>query len=196
MMYLGLTGGIGAGKSILAKALNILGIPSYNTDEKARYVMENLPSMVRSIKDRFGENMYQADGSINREKLAAKLFGDAAARKALNDMVHPVVRKDFEEWAKNQNTEAVIYEAALLPKTVSYKRLDRIILVDAGENIRIRRVVERSGMSADAVEMRMKAQMNPKLAHKEADYIVSNDDAQAVFPQIITILDQLNISYG
>lgn len=195
-MYLGLTGGIGAGKSILAKALNILGIPSYNTDEKARYVMENLPSMVRSIKDRFGENMYQADGSINREKLAAKLFGDAAARKALNDMVHPVVRKDFEEWAKNQNTEAVIYEAALLPKTVSYKRLDRIILVDAGENIRIRRVVERSGMSADAVEMRMKAQMNPKLAHKEADYIVSNDDAQAVFPQIITILDQLNISYG
>ena len=150
---IGITGGIGAGKSIVSKVFETLGIPKYDADTRAKWLMNNNQKLVDSIRKLFGNNAYQ-NGELDRKFIASKAFEDKTLLEQLNQLVHPAVSKDFTEWANQHHTPYLLKEAALIFETGSYKDLDKIITVTAAEPIRIQRVMKRDGRSEEQVKCR------------------------------------------
>ena len=187
MLKVGVTGGIGSGKTLVCSIFEMLDIPVYYADNEAKRLMTADSSLRKKIIRILGEQSYTADNELNRKYIASRVFNDEALLKKLNRAVHPVVEKDFSSWTETQSSEYVIKEAALLYESGSYKNLDKIIVVTAPLEMRIARVMKRDGVSRDTVLARMKNQMNEEDKVKMADHLIYNDGSKSVIWQSINL---------
>ncbi|OYU95169.1 MAG: dephospho-CoA kinase [Bacteroidetes bacterium B1(2017)] len=190
MIKVGITGNIGSGKSTVARIFSILGIPIYDADTRAKAVMIENQSLVQSIKELIGEDSYASDGSLNRAIISQKVFSNSTLLQGLNALVHPAVFKDFDDWVLRQDSPYVLKEAALLIESGSYKTLDKLIVVSAPEEIRLKRSIERDASNEAAIRDRMKNQMPEEEKLKMAHFCVQNHE-QLLIPQVIKIHQEL-----
>mgnify|MGYP000856808176 CR=1 FL=1 len=187
MLKIGVTGNIGSGKSQVCRIFELLGIPVYYADEKAKELMINNKDLVSSIKTLIGTESYFSDGGLNTAFISERIFKDKSLLEQLNAWVHPAVAFDFMDWCLAQQSQYVIKEAALLYESGSYKDLDEIIMVTAPEKLRIQRVIGRDGMTEKQVLMRIRNQMDEKLKIEKADYIIRNDGDAFLVRQILKL---------
>ncbi len=194
MVTVGITGGIGSGKSTACKVFEILGIPVFQADFIARKLQNEDPRIIKSLTLIFGKEIYAKDGQLNKKKLASIVFNDRKLLEKLNSIIHPAVQLEFINW-KNEfaHKPYILYEAAILFETGSFRKFDFTILVVADERERIERVIKRDHTNVEAVLQRMQNQMQDIEKRKLADFIIENNDNQLIIPQILK-LDQLLIS--
>ena len=188
-LLVGLTGGIGSGKSTVAKIFKALGIPVFNSDEEAKNIVNTDENVKEQITALFG-NVYE-NGVLNRAKLATKVFKDKEALNQLNAIIHPTVAKQFDLWVqKNNNQPILIKEAAILVESGAYKVLNKIVMVAANEDIRIARVIKRNNVTESEVRARMQNQLTDKDRAKYCDYIINNND-ELLISQVLEIISKL-----
>lgn len=187
MLKIGVTGGIGSGKTTVCRIFELLNIPVYYADERAKMLMSSDNDLITTIKKLLGKNSYFNDLSLNRKYISKIVFNDKDILKKLNELVHPAVKKDFDNWAQKQNSTYVIKEAALLFETSSYKDLEKTILVSAPLNLRIQRVMTRDNTNKESVLSRVKNQMPEEAKEELADYIILNDEKHSLVKQIIEL---------
>ena len=186
MKKIGITGGIGSGKSYVSKVFKSLGIPVFNSDIMAKKIMYSSEDLINSIKDEFGNDIYDKY-CLNKKKLASIVFSDSKKLRKLNSLVHPFVKQEFFDWQLQQKSSYVIKEAAILFESNSDKELDAVICVTAPKNIRINRVKRRSGFSDQEINNRINNQNSQEENEKLSDYIIVNDGVQSLLPQILKI---------
>jgi len=187
-MKIGITGGIGSGKTTVCKIFETLGIPVYYADERAKSLMESDLNIVEQVKNLFGQSAYLKNGHLNRSLIASIVFQDNSKLKALNAFVHPAVFQDAERWHLSQKgVPYTLKEAALLFESGSSENLDKIITVFAPKELRIHRVVERDGSLREAVEGRMKKQMSEEEKMRLADFVIFNDGKHPLINQVLKI---------
>jgi dephospho-CoA kinase len=187
MFRVGLTGGIGSGKSLICSILEKLGVPVYYADAEAKRLMESDPVLKAQIMDLYGVQAYSR-GSLDRKYLAERLFGDEELLAAMNALVHPVVREDFKKWAEQQNeVPYVVEEAAILFESGAHRELDSTVLAYAPVEVRISRVMERDKCDRDTVMKRMGHQWNEEEKKKLVDHVIVNDGEQMLLPQVIEL---------
>ncbi len=190
MIKVGVTGGIGAGKSTVCGIFSVLGIPVYDSDLRARRLMENDPSVIAAIKELLGKDAYPG-GRPDRPFIASKVFADRALLGRLNNIVHPAVHLDFEAWCREQSSPYVIQEAAVLFESGAPEHLDKIVVVTAPEELRIERAMRRDGVGREQVVSRMAAQMSQQDMASRADYIIDAGDEALITPQVLTLHETL-----
>ncbi len=195
-ILVGLTGGIGSGKTICADIFRQLGVEIYNTDESAKRLMIEKDHIIDQIKEIFGEEAYNDNGALNRAFLASKIFNDKVLLTTMNQIVHPAVRDDFGLWVLSKNDAAyLIQESALLFETQSYRLFDKSIIVSAPLELRIARTVNRDNVTPDQVKQRMANQWDEERKLPLADYVIFNDAQGGLIRQILDIhLDLLSLS--
>lgn len=187
-VLIGLTGGIGSGKSTVAKIFQILGIPCYFADDRAKWLMANDPELVQEIKSNFGSESYLEDGTINRTFLSNTIFSDPEKVKKINSLVHPAVGKDFLNWAGQQKSAYVLKEAALIFETESFRELDFVINVSSPLKERIARVLMRdSHRTEEQVNQIIDQQLPDEVKNQMADFIIKNVDNKLLIPQVLRI---------
>ena len=176
MIKIGITGGIGSGKTTVCKLFESLNIPIYYADGRAKWLMGNDPQLKKNITELFGEEAYLVDGTLNRVFISTIAFQNQAKLSELNALVHPAVQKDGEIWFSQQkNAPYAIKEAALLIESNSYKQLDEIIVVTAPIEVRVERVMLRDSVKKEAVMARVSKQMSDKDRAQFADYVIDNN---------------------
>jgi dephospho-CoA kinase len=190
MLKIGITGGIGSGKSTVARVFETLGIPVYNADDAAKRLMEEDPELKKQIISLFGETAF-IGGKLNRPLIAAQVFGNPEKVNAINALVHPATIHDAKEWMSRQQTPYVLKEAALIFESGSEKELDYVIGVEASQESRIQRVIERDNTTREAILQRMKNQLDEADKINRCDFIIHNDGNQMVIPQVIALHHQL-----
>lgn len=191
MKVVGITGGIGSGKSTVCEVFEVLGFPVYHSDERAKFLQDHDPEIIQEVKNLLGEAAYTADG-LNRTYVAGRIFQDADMRQALNAIVHPRVRDDFESWKQQQNSACIFQESALIYEIGRQNYYDRVVLVTAPLNVRVDRVVARDHSDKKAVEARINAQLSDEEKKQFKPYEIVNDDKQAVLPQVQRFLREIN----
>lgn len=174
MITIGLTGGIGSGKTTIAQWFQEKGIPVYNSDFEAKKLMNENEDLIQQLIELFGDETYK-NGEYNRSYVASKVFNDKELLNQLNAIVHPAVFKHFDEWLDNQNSSFVVKEAAILFESGSYKDCDYIISVIADEEIRIDRVAKRDQLNEDQIRDRMKSQWTDEQRIEKSDFIIENN---------------------
>ncbi|TCO03300.1 dephospho-CoA kinase [Natronoflexus pectinivorans] len=189
-LKIGVTGGIGSGKSTICRIFEILGCPVYNSDQQAIHLIHNHPEIIEGYIKLFGKDVYN-DGILNRKLVADKIFNEKQLLIEIQNLVHPIVRNDFNRWFAEQTSAAVINEAAILFESGSYKQMDKIISVIAPEQLRIDRVVKRDRVSPKEVTIRIKNQWTDDQRIPLSDYIIYADDQQLVTPQVIEIYEKM-----
>ena len=191
-LQVGVTGGIGSGKSLVCRIFQCLGISVYDADSRAKSLMTTDGILVSQIRQEFGDLAYHADGSLNRKYLGETVFNDPDKLELLNKLVHPRVGEDYRQWLKENSREVyVLKEAALMFEAGSYKALDKIIVVYAPEDIKVSRVLGRDlHRSKKDVRAIIKNQMPDEVKLKRADHIIFNDDSQLVIPQVLSLHQQ------
>ncbi len=182
----GLTGGIGTGKSFVAKQLEAKGFPVYYSDQRAKEIIATDRSVKAALIQVLGEEAYSSEG-YNRTFVAQRLFADPSVRSKVNNIVHPAVRKDFLAWCEVQSSSIVFQESALLLQSEARYLLDRIVVVDADESTRIGRIMDRDQLSFEEAELRLASQMEQDKQVEMADFVVKNGD----FDNLSTEIDQL-----
>lgn len=187
----GITGGIGAGKSIVCRIFKVLGIPVYDADQEAKNIMIHDQKVIQSLKDAFGKQVYHASGKLNRAYLSDLVFQDKGKLDLLNSIVHPAVIQAGALWADAQDTAYSLKEAALLFESGSYKKLDFTIMVTADESIRIQRVMQRDQITEQQVRARMEKQWPDSQKIPLADAVIINDGAQSLISQVMSLHAQL-----
>ena len=192
MIKIGITGGIGSGKSTVCRILEILGVPVYYADDRAKEIMNSDKVLKNKIKDIFGEEAYHRNGRLNRNYIASRIFAQPEMREALNQLVHPAVIKDGFNWNLSQSAPITAKEAALLIPSGSYRELDGIILVTCPKNIRIKRVMKRNKLTAEQVEARINSQMSEDEMKPFADWIVINDGDHSLIQQVVAIYREIS----
>lgn len=190
MLKVGLTGGIGSGKTTVANVFKTLGIPVFNADDAAKQIMEEDAELVASIKKEFGNEAYENE-KLNRKYIANIVFKDTHKLEFLNALVHPVAIAKGLQWAAQQQSLYIIKEAALMFEAGSAFNLDYVIGVFAPQNIRIQRVMQRDNITAQEVLARMNNQIDDVIKLKLCDFTLVNDGEQMLLPQIIHIHNQL-----
>jgi len=193
-LQIGVTGGIGSGKSLVCKIFSSLGVPVYDADSRAKSIMTTDGILVEQIKKEFGDLSYNENGELNREYISRLVFQDEEKRKKLNELVHPRVALDTENWIKAQGeVPFLVKEAALLIESGGYKTLDKLILVIAPEELRINRVMLRDPQrSYDDIKKIILAQMPEDEKMKLADVIIHNDETELIVPQILSLHQQFS----
>lgn len=184
---LGITGGIGTGKSFVSKIFRTLGIPYYDSDKEAKLIMGTSDIIRKSLIKAFGKESYFKDGTLNRKYISACVFNNGNQLAKLNEIVHPVVIEAADNWAKEQTAIYSLKEAALLFESSSYKKLDYIIVVTAPLELRIKRVMRRDGISREEVLQRIAKQMPEEEKVAMADFVIKNDESTPLLPQIMKI---------
>ena len=174
MITIGLTGGIGSGKTTIAQWFQEKGIPVYNSDFEAKKLMNENEDLIQQLIELFGDETYK-NGEYNRSYVASKVFNDKELLNQLNAIVHPAVFKHFDEWMDNQNSSFVVKEAAILFESGSYKDCDYIISVIADEEKRIDRVAKRDQLNEDQIRSRMKNQWTDEQRIEKSDFIIENN---------------------
>ncbi|MDR0726125.1 MAG: dephospho-CoA kinase [Prevotellaceae bacterium] len=192
MLKVGLTGGIGSGKSIVGKIFSILGVPVYQADIAAKRLYDTDDELRNGIKSLFGEHLY-ASGTLDRKKLANIIFANNADLKKINELVHPAVCRDFFEYVSRlpDSTPYVIHEAAILYEAKTEDLFDIIINVWAPEKLKIKRVLARDNTNETEVNQRIAAQLPDELKCKLSNYVITNDDKTPVLPQILLIHNEI-----
>jgi len=190
-LKVGITGGIGSGKSLICKIFNVLGIPTYDADKEAQLIMTQSEQVKTALIQEFGAETYLPNGEVNRPFLSAQVFNDAEKLARVNAIVHPVVIQAAEDWSQQQQTPYSLKEAALLFESGSYKKLDYTILVTAPQDIRVQRVLQRDHTTEAQVLARMNKQMPDEEKIKLADFTIINDGQTALLPQILNLHQQL-----
>lgn len=185
------TGGIGSGKSVVVKAFQVLGVPAYDCDRAAKELYDRDPQLLKEVVALVGNDVLGADGRLDRAALAGRIFADGALLAALEALVHPAVIRDFEQWKTAQACPLVVIESAILLEKPQYDRLyDCVVAVTAPEAVRIARVEARDGVDAAQVRRRMGAQWSDAQREARADYVLVNDDRQAMLPAVLTIIEK------
>lgn len=185
-LRIGLTGGIGSGKSTVAKIFEALGIPVFYADDEAKKLMNTNPELISNIQSIFGTETYNEQG-LNRQVLAKKVFGDPYQLERLNAIVHPATIAAVEHWFTQQNTAYVVKEAALLFEAGTAGGLDFIIGVHAPQHLRLQRTMKRDGATKDLVLDRMNRQIDEGIKMKLCDFVLVNDEQQLLTPQVIKL---------
>ena len=190
IIKVGLTSGMGSGKSTVAKVFAVLGIPVYYADDAAKRLMNEDEILKARLKELFGEETY-TDGKLNRKNLSAIVFNNEEKLRLLNSIVHPATLRDADEWMQQQTTPYAIKEAALIFESGSQAQLDCVIGVFAPMAVRIQRVMKRDGSTREEVKARMEKQIDESLKMRLCDYVITNDEQELVIPQVIKIHEQL-----
>jgi dephospho-CoA kinase len=192
MLKIGLTGGIGSGKTTVAKVFELLNVPVYYADAVSKRLYQTSKELMASMKEHFGEDIYTND-QINRQKLAAIVFNDAQKLQLLNSLVHPLTIKDAQQWMARQTAPYVIKEAALLFESGSAAGLDYVIGVSTPKHIRIKRVMDRDKVSREEVMARLNKQIDEEIKMRLCDFVIENNEQELVVPQVLqlhqTLLD-------
>ena len=191
MVKIGITGGIGTGKSLVSRIFSALGIPVYDADTRAKWLMNNNPELRKEITAKFGALSYKESGELDRKYLAA-VFADENQLKVLNNLVHPAVGRDFENWSGEQSGKYILKEAALLYEAGSWKGLDKIIVVSAPLDLRVERVLKRDPFrSREQVLQIISKQMPDEEKTARADFVITNDGRELLIPQVLKIHNQI-----
>ncbi|MBW8051885.1 MAG: dephospho-CoA kinase [Cytophagales bacterium] len=190
-LKIGITGGIGTGKSIVCKIFELLGIPIYDADARAKWLLTHDVELIKQIRQHFGENVYLSvnDNQLNKKILSDRIYKNPNQLDLLNSLVHPKVMDDYEKWQKNNiHHPYIIKEAALLYESGSYQYLDKIITVYAPVSLRIERILKRDPHRTESdVKAIMAAQISDEQKVKKADYVIYNDDKKMVIPQVLEL---------
>ena len=188
-LKVGITGGIGSGKTTVCKIFETLGIPVYYADDRAKALMVEDEKLVSDIKNIFGEEAYLLNGELNRKYIADIAFHNPLKLKELNTAVHPAVLEDGNRWhAEQKDALYTLKEAALIFESDSYKHLDKIITVFAPQNVRLERVILRGGnLTKQDIEARMSKQLPEEEKMKRSNFIIYNDGEQELIPQVMKI---------
>jgi dephospho-CoA kinase len=195
MLKVGITGGIGSGKSTACKVFKALGIPVFEADSTAKRLMETNQLIREKLTALFGPSTYHPDHTLDRKYLAGIVFNNPDLLKQLSAVVHPVVREAFDQWCEMQQTPYLIYEAAILFESGFYKLMDKTITVSTDESERIQRVMKRDGTTEEQVRQRIRNQWTDEQRIKLADFVIRNNDNELMIPQIITI-DKILRTHG
>ncbi|MBK7558680.1 MAG: dephospho-CoA kinase [Chitinophagaceae bacterium] len=190
MLKIGLTGGIGSGKSTVAKVFEVLGIPVYYADDAAKKLMTENAALKQKIKLQFGESVY-ANEHLNKKALADIVFNDPEKLALLNALVHPATLKDVESWIQSQSSPYIIKEAALIFESGAHQNLDYVIGITAPAPLRIQRTMQRDGITREAVVARMDKQMDDTIKMKLCDFVLTNDEQEMLLPQVLALHDKL-----
>jgi dephospho-CoA kinase len=190
MLKVGLTGGIGSGKSTAAQLFEVLGIPVYYADIEAKRLMNENEDLKQGIINLLGKEAYK-EGELNRPYVASVVFNNAPKLDRLNALVHPATKKDGEAWMNRQTTPYAIHEAALLFEAGVQERLDLIIGVKAPEALRIKRAMERDKVSKEEIEKRMSRQMKEDDKISRCHFVLTNDEEQLLIPQVLKLHEEL-----
>jgi dephospho-CoA kinase len=190
MLKVGLTGGIGSGKTTVAKIFELLNVPVYYADDAAKRIMNDDESLKSKIKTHFGDQSY-LNGELNRRFIASQVFNDNHKLELLNAMVHPVTMSDALHWFQQQTTPYAIKEAALLFEAGAAEHLDLIIGVFAPRELRIKRTVDRGELNREEVVKRMNRQIDEDIKIKLCDFVLKNDEEQLLIPQVLELHQKL-----
>ena len=187
---IGISGNIGSGKSYVCKIFNQLGISTFHSDEETKKLYF-LPDVKKEIIGRFGEEVYFADGSLNKKLLSYHLFQNPEALKFIEALLYPKLNQVFDEWCEQQPSEYVLFESAILFEKNFDKQFDKIIFVSAPENVRLQRAMERDKCNEENVRSRMRLQWDEETKISKSDYIINNDGAEDIMPQIVKINSEI-----
>ncbi len=190
MLTVGLTGGIGSGKTTVARIFEVIGIPVYYADLEAKRIMNEDKHLRSQLTELFGKEVY-VNGSLNRSHLAAFVFKDKDSLRQLNALVHPVTIADSERWMKAQSSPYALKEAAIIFESGSDSKLDYVIGVSSPIELRIKRVMERDSISAAQVERRMQNQMQEDDKMNLCDFVIFNNEQQLLIPQVMALHEKL-----
>ncbi len=187
MLKIGITGGIGSGKTTVSKIFELLGISVFYADDVAKRLMTEDEDLIINVKSLFGSNAYTATGLLNRKYISGIVFSDDEALADLNRIVHPVVFKNFDSWAIKQKSPYVIKEAALLFESGSYKSCQANILVKSTQDLKIKRLMKRDGSNHEQIFDRMNKQMDDSEKEKIANFFIENDEKHLLIPQVLRL---------
>ena len=189
---IGITGGIGSGKSTVCRIFSLLGVPIYSADDRAKWLMAHDEALKSQLIAHFGNESYLEDGSLNRAYLAEKVFSDPEKVKTINSLVHPAVGHDFDSWVASQNSPYVLKEAALIFETGGDKHLDAVINVSSPLKIRLSRVLMRDPQRSEhQVHEIINQQLPDEEKNERADFIIKNSDNKLLIPQVLAIHQKL-----
>lgn len=191
MKKIGLTGGIGSGKSTIAQVIKHIGYPVYIADKEAARLMDSHPDIRKDITERLGANCYTSEGHINKPVLAQIIFENKEALEEVNRIVHPRVMEAFEQWAAMQSTSLVFCETAILYESGLERYFDAVICVTAPEEVRVRRVMERDHCELKDVMARVRNQMDEDEKCQRANFVIYNDGEHMAVPQVLDVLHKL-----
>lgn len=190
MLKIGITGGIGSGKSTVAKVFEVLGIPVYYADDAAKRLMHEDEELRKKIKLQFGNEVY-TNGQLNRKRLAEIVFASPEKLTQLNTLVHPATLQDAERWMQLQTTPYAIKEAALIFESGAQEQLDYVIGVTAPAPLRIQRTMQRDGITREEVMARMDKQMDEAIKMKLCDFVIINNEQEMLLPQVLQLHQKL-----
>ncbi len=190
MKKIGITGGIGSGKSVVCKIFNNLKVPVYNSDEIAKKILNSDEKIISTLKNNFGDNIYLDSNVLDKKKLSEIIFNDKLSLKKVNEIVHPVIKKHFQNWLKKrkkENHKYIIKEAAILFESGTFRELDKIITVFSPENIRIKRLEIRDKVDVNTIRKKISNQISEEEKIKMSDFVIYNDDKNLLVPQVLKI---------
>lgn len=192
MLKVGITGGIGSGKTTVCKIFEVLGVPIYYADDRAKEIVNSDRNVISEVKNLFGDDIYLTDGKLNRKRVADIVFNFPELLEKYNSIIHPVVIEDAKKWMrKNQQHDYVIKEAALLFEANTYKDLDYIICVTASIPVRIQRIKLRDNISEEQILARIKNQMPEEEKIRRCDFVIYNNGDAPLIPQVMKINEKL-----
>lgn len=190
MIKLGITGGIGSGKSTVAKIFSLLGVPVYDADSQAKKLMNEDPELHYKLSEQFGAQAYE-NGGLNKKWLAEQVFNNPEKLEKLNQIVHPIVIQHSLNWMNRQTSPLIAKEAAIIFESGSAAGLDYIVGVFAPEHIRIQRVMQRDGLTSQQVKERIARQLNENVKMKLCDFVLVNNEQQLLIPQVVRLISLL-----
>ncbi len=188
---IGITGSIGSGKSTVCRIFEQLGLPVYYSDKRAKELIHVNKEIITLYKRLFGSDIYSS-GQLDRQRVAGIIFSNPGCLKEVEQLVHPIVRMDFEKWMKKQDSGIVLNEAAVLFESGGYKFMDAVITVTAPEALRLERVKRRDGLSEDEIRARMELQWPDDKKCSLSQVVIVCDDVQMVIPQVLDIYKKLH----
>lgn len=187
-LQIGVTGGIGSGKSLVCSIFSCFGVPVYDADSRAKKLMTTDGILIGLIQKEFGTLSYHPDGTLNRKYLSEVAFQDETRLERLNSLVHPRVAADYQQWVAQQGSGYVVKEAALLFEAGSHVGLDKVVVVTAPEALRVQRVLRRDAhRTPEMVREIMLKQMPEGEKMKKADYLLTNDESRLLIPQVVEL---------
>ena len=188
---IGITGGIGSGKSVVAKLLAWMGIPVYQTDAEAKRLMLSDADIRRELTAQVGSNAYNEKG-LNKALLASYVFGNPEHTRQVNAIVHPKVRHDFRKWAGDSGRMMVAMESAILLEAGFRNEVDKVVMVYAPQEVRIERAIRRDSATREQIEKRIRSQMSDESKREAADFVIVNDGETPLIPQVLSLISSLS----
>ncbi len=191
MLKLGITGGIGSGKTTVCRLFELLGIPVYYADEESKKLLDEDKEVKKQVVGIFGDSILNDAGFIDRKKLAGIVFNNKEQLEKLNSILHPAVGLHFENWLKKQKSPYILKEAAILFESGAFKQVDKVLTVVAPLELKIQRTMKRDGVSKEEVETRIKLQMSDEDKIKRSDFVINNNEQELLISQVLAIHKQL-----